>query len=239
MTEQRTPNIEQPRTAEELGAALTTKHRLFADLYLTNGLNSSAAAREARYTDHREGYRLLQREDVGAYISAQLDAVGFTAAEIARRLQYFAQSDMRDFLRVAPSERSYWIRAEQHEEVREAAKRRGTTADALDNYDLAGIVGGENVAQTEDGVLMVCVKRLDAEVSVDWRGAERTQALGRVKKIKIGKDGGVEFELHDPTRALELLGKAQKMFTDRVETVGDPSAPVEVRITRRIVSGAE
>ena len=163
---------------------------------------------------------MLQREDISAYVRARLDEAGLTTAEITRRLQYFAEGDMRDFLTVAPSERSYWIRADQHEEVREAAKRRGTTADALDNYELAGILGSDRVAQTEDGVLMVCVREVDAEVIVDWRSAERLRALGRIKKIKIGKDGAVEFELHDPVRALELLGKAQKMFTDKVEHSG-------------------
>ena len=207
-------------TAADLGAALQPKHRQFCDTYLTNGLNALAAAREMGYKQQGEGHRLLQREDISVYVRARLDEAGLTTAEITRRLQYFAEGDMRDFLTVAPSERSYWIRADQHEEVREAAKRRGTTADALDNYELAGILGSDRVAQTEDGVLMVCVREVDAEVIVDWRSAERLRALGRIKKIKIGKEGAVEFELHDPVRALELLGKAQKMFTDKVEHSG-------------------
>lgn len=224
-------------TAADLGAALQPKHRQFCDTYLTNGLNALAAAREMGYKQQGEGHRLLQREDISVYVRARLDEAGLTTAEITRRLQYFAEGDMRDFLTVAPSERSYWIRADQHEEVREAAKRRGTTADALDNYELAGILGSDRVAQTEDGVLMVCVREVDAEVIVDWRSAERLRALGRIKKIKIGKEGAVEFELHDPVRALELLGKAQKMFTDKVELGGEGGGPVQVQITRRIVGG--
>ena len=228
----------KPKTAAELGAALTPKHRLFCDSYLTNGLNASAASRSAKYSEDRESFRLLRRDDVGAYIRARLDEAGFTKQEIARRLEYFATGSMSDFLRIAPSERSYWIRADQHEEVREFAKRRGVRAEDLDNFDLAGLVGGENVAQTEHGVMMVCIRQVDAEVTVDWRGAEKAQALGRIKKIKIGKDGNVEFDLHDPVKTLELLGKAQGMFTDNLRVSGEGGGPVQVQITRRIVGAA-
>ncbi|ULH15996.1 terminase small subunit [Deinococcus sp. KNUC1210] len=205
------------------GAALpklSPRHQTFVDSYLSNGLNAAAADRDAKYTDYREGYRLLQREDVSTYVRMRLDEAGFTVVEIAQRLRYFAEGDMRDFLRVAPSERSYWVRADQHEEIREVAKRRGVLPNGLDNYDLAGIVGSENVAQTEDGVLMVCIRQVASEVVTDWRAAEQAQALGRIKKLKIGKDGTVEFELHDPTKALELLGRAQRMFVDRQEVSG-------------------
>lgn len=212
---------EAPRTAEELGAVLSPKHRQFADIYLSNGFNAAAAARAVDYKNPTEGPRLLRREDVGAYVRARQLEQQLGPEYVRGRLEYFAASDMRDFLRIAPSERSYWVRADQHEEVREAAKRRGTTADALDNYDLAGIVGGENVAQTEHGELLVCIRRVDAEVLIDWRQAEQAQALGKVKKLKISKDGSVEFELHDPVRANELLGKVHKMFTEKVEHSGE------------------
>lgn len=217
----------KPPTAEELGEQLTDKQRVFCDVYLQNGLNARAAAREAKYRNPSEGSRTLALPAVAAYVRARLEEAGFTAHEIARRLEYFATGDMRDFLTVAPSERSYWIRADQHDEVRETAKRRGVIPEDLDNYDLAGIVGSENVAATEDGVLMVCVRRLDAEVSIDWRGAERAQALGRIKKLKIAKDGTVEFELHDPVRSLELLGKAQRMFTDRQVLENADGSPIK------------
>lgn len=214
------PENAETLSAESLGAKLAKKHKIFADTYLMNGLNASAAAASLNYADFREGYRLTQREDVSSYIQARLNEAGLTSDEIKRRLEYFAAADMRDFLSISPTERSYWIRADQSEELREAAKRKGVSVQDLDNYDISGIVGSENVAQTEDGVLMVCVKQVDAEVTVDWRAAQKAQALGRIKKLKIGKDGAVEFELHDPVKTLELLGKAQKMFTDRTEHSG-------------------
>lgn len=223
-----TAPVSAAKTADELGAALTNKQRLWADAYLSNGLNGAAAARTAKYTNHAEAARLLKNEGVAAYLQARLNESGFTAAQIRARLEYMVSGDMRDFLTVAPTERSYWVRADQAEQVQEAAKRRGLTADALDNYDISGIMGSENVAMTEDGVLMVCVKQVDAEVSVDWRAAEKLNAMGRIKKIEIGKDGAVKFELHDPMRGLELLGKAQKMFTDKVET--EHSGAMAIRV---------
>lgn len=217
----------QQLSAEALGEKLTDKQRLFCDIYLSNGLNARAAAREAKYKNPSEGSRTLALSHVEAYVRSRLEEAGFTAAEIARRLEYFATGDMRDFLTVAPSERSYWVRAEESEEVREGAKRRGVLPDDLDNYDLAGIVGAHNVAVTEDGVLMVCIRKVDAEVSIDWRGAERAQALGRIRKLKIGKDGSAEFELHDPVKSLELLGRAQRMFADRQVHENPDGSPIK------------
>lgn len=228
--------VSQEPTVGELGAALQNKHKQFADTYLTNGLNAYAAARSLEYSDpKKESFRLMQRQDITEYIQARLNESGFTSDEIKRRLEYFAAADMRDFLSISPTERSYWIRADQSEELREAAKRKGVSVQDLDNYDISGIVGGENVAQTEDGVLMVCVKQVDAEVTVDWRAAQKAQALGRIKKLKIGKDGAVEFELHDPVKTLELLGKAQAMFTDKQQISGGDGGPVQIEITRRVV----
>lgn len=234
MTQPDAPHIP---TADELGAALSDKHRQFADIFLMNGLNARAAGRALEYKNAAEGPRLKRRPDVQAYINARLQEAQVGKAHLTARLQYFADGDMADFVRVAPSERSYWVRADTHEAVQETAKRRGVLPGALDNYDLAGIVGGENVAQTEDGVLMVCVRKVEAEVTVDWRAVEKGHAMGRVKKLKTNKDGSVEFELYDAMRATELLGKAQKMFTDKVELAGNDGGPVQLQITRRIVGG--
>jgi hypothetical protein len=144
---------------------------------------------------------------------------------------------MADFTRVAPTERSYWVRADTHEAVRDFAKRRGVHVDDLDTMDLSSLMGGDNVAQTEHGVLMVCIRKVDAEVTVDWRAVEKGHAMGRVKKLKVGRDGSVEFELYDAMRANELLGKAEKMFVEKVELGGKDDGPIDVRITRRIVGG--
>lgn len=224
------PDDTKRHVPEDLAKALTSKQRQFCDTYLLNGLNGSAAAQAVGYRNPAESRRTLALPHVVAYVRARLEEAGFTAEAILRRLEYFAAGDMQDFLSIAPSERTYWIRADEHEELHEIAKRRGIEVDALDNYDVSGILGAHNVAQTQDGVLMVCVKTVDAEVTIDWRRAERHHALGRVKKIKLNKDGTVEFELHDPVKTLELLGKAHKMWTDKVEHSGELGV-IGIRIT--------
>jgi hypothetical protein len=221
-------------TADELGAALLPKHLALADTYLTNGLNGAAAARHLKYKNPTEGPRILRRLDVKAYVKARLEENQVGKAYIKARLEYFASGDMADFTRVAPTERSYWVRADAHDEVREFAKRRGKLPSQLDNYDLASLVGGENVAQTEEGVLMVCIRKVDAEVTVDWRAVEKGHAMGRVKKLKVGKDGSVEFELYDAMRANELLGKAEKMFVEKHELSTPDGEPLKLYANVRL-----
>ena len=231
MTQPDAPHIP---TADELGAALSDKHRQFADIFLINGLNARAAGRALEYKNAAEGPRLKRRPDVQAYINARLQEAQLGKAHLTARLQYFADGDMADFVRVAPSERSYWVRADTHEEVREFAKRRGVLPADLDNYDLAGLVGGGNVAQTEDGVLMVCIRKVEAEVTVDWRAVEKGHAMGRVKKLKTNKDGSVEFELYDAMRATELLGKAAGIFVEKHELSAPGGEPLKLYANVRL-----
>lgn len=215
------PDIQQPKTVDELGAALTSKQRQFADTYLTNGLNASAAARAAKYRDPmREGWQLKNHPALAAYIQARLDEAGFTVAEIRQRLEYMVSGDMRDFLTVAPTERSYWMEAELHPAVQKYAKRQSISLEEVEDHQLAELFGPEGVAHTEDGKRLVLIKHVAAQVEVDWRAAQQAQALGRIKKLKVSEMGVVEFELHDPMKGLELLGKAQKMFTDKTEHSG-------------------
>jgi phage terminase small subunit len=51
---------------------------------------------------------------------------------------------------------------------------------------------------------------------VDLTKAQEAAKLNLIKKLKVTKQG-VEIELHDPLRALELLGKHYQLFADRLE----------------------
>lgn len=51
---------------------------------------------------------------------------------------------------------------------------------------------------------------------VDIQRAQELAKTGLIKKIKVGKQG-IEFELHDKMRALEMLGKYYALFTDKVQ----------------------
>lgn len=53
--------------------------------------------------------------------------------------------------------------------------------------------------------------------TLDLDKARRRGVLHLIKKVKYDKDGNPEIELLDPQKALELLGKHHKLFTDKVD----------------------
>ncbi len=74
-------------------------------------------------------------------------------------------------------------------------------------------------------------------VKVDGRGNARLdlkamRAAGKMHLIKGIKyvAGRQVVEWADPLAALELLGRHHKLFTDRVEEVGDPDRPLVVKV---------
>lgn len=236
------PDAKTQPTAEELGAALTPKQKRFADAYLGPcRLNASAASREAKYSDHREGWGLLRHPAVKAYIAARLDEQDdvMSRSEVAARLTMEARSvvDMDAFVTVAPTERTFWVPAREHEPVRELAKKKGCHPDDLDLYDIEGHFGADQVSRTGDGEILVRVATISQDVEIDWAAAKAAGAISGMAVLKKNKDGSIEYRIKDPAKTLELLGKLHNMFTDKVQISGDGGGPVQVQITRRIVGG--
>lgn len=235
------PDAKQ-HTAEELGAALNPRHKKFADFYLNEcRLNASAAARRAGYKDHRQGWRIQRMPDVAAYIAAVMaespDVMG--AGEVAARLTIEARStvDMDEFVTVAPTERTFWVPARDHEPVREYAKRKRVDVEDLDKYDLMNEFGASEVSETLDGEIMIKVATIRQDVVIDWAAAKAAGAISGMAVLKQNRDGSLEYRVKDPTKALQLLGQLHSMFTEKVEVGGKDGGPVQVQITRRIVGG--
>ncbi|GAA5514782.1 hypothetical protein Dcar01_03543 [Deinococcus carri] len=231
MTEHRTPNTEQP-TAEELGAALNPRHRKFADLYLNEcRLNASAAARRSGYKDHRQGWRIVRLPDVAAYIAAVMaespDVMG--AGEVAARLTIEARStvDMDEFVTVAPTERTFWVPARQHEPVREYAKRKRVDVEDLDKYDLMNEFGASEVSETLDGEVMIKVATIAQDVVIDWAAAKAAGAISGMAVLKKNRDGSLEYRVKDPTKALQLLGQLHDMFGQRQVHQNPDGSPIK------------
>lgn len=79
---------------------------------------------------------------------------------------------------------------------------------------------------------------------IDWQKARESGKTALIKRIKhktiitTDKDGeGTtitedELELHDPQKALQLLGKHHKLFIDRTEISGVDGKPIEVKAYR-------
>ncbi len=206
---------------------LSPKQRKFVNHYVGH-LNATRAGREAGYANPDEGRRLRRYPKVAAAIDELLEQDSMPKAEIRARLERDARFDLDEFMRVATGERIFWVRALEHEPVRELATRRGVTADALDAGDLAYELGADQVATTLDGTLMVRVATISQDVEVDWAALKEAGLLGAFKKIKRHKDGAIEYEVKDQHRALELLGKAQRMWVERQEHSGPDGEPLKL-----------
>lgn len=81
----------------------------------------------------------------------------------------------------------------------------------------------------------------EATGQIDWEKARENGKTALIKRIKhktiitTDKDGeGTtitedELELHDPQKALQLIGKHHKLFVDRTEITGKDGQPIEVK----------
>lgn len=79
---------------------LTRKQRAFIEHYLANW-NAAEAARKAGYSEKaakQAGYKLMQREDVQAAISARISELTMTADEVLIRLGDIARGSIAGFL---------------------------------------------------------------------------------------------------------------------------------------------
>jgi phage terminase small subunit len=99
----------------------------------------------------------------------------------------------------------------------------------------------------------------DGFIEFDFSNPEALEHLHLIKKIKTkrtrrvegrGKnaveweDEWVEVELHDPQRALELLGKANKLFVERHEHTGKDGSPlgspsIDIQALRKYLSDGD
>lgn len=84
-------------------------------------------------------------------------------------------------------------------------------------------------------------------MSIDLKKAKKAERLGLIKKVKITtivtshadrdtQTETIEFELHDPVRAMELLGKHHKLFTDKQEISGPDGERLVMAIVKMDVN---
>jgi phage terminase small subunit len=93
-----------------------------------------------------------------------------------------------------------------------------------------------NLSEIADGSLDDYLKvTTRGKVTLDLAKAKKAEKLRLIRKIKIDRNGEVQIELHDPIRALDLLGKYRNLFTDRdasteSTTRSNPLSPDEAEI---------
>lgn len=211
---------------------LNPKHAKFVRAYFALNLNATRAAQEAGYSDRREGYRLLQRPDVQAHVKHQLATEAMSEAEVKARLTQHARvdTDMDPFIKTAPTHRTFWAPAREHQPVRDLAKAKGVHVDDLDIYDLDGHFGGDNVARTSDGELLIKVAEVAHEVQIDWAAAKAAGMFTSFQSLELDGKGGVKYRLKDPLKALELLGRAHKIFADRTVLENPDGSPLKFMV---------
>jgi phage terminase small subunit len=83
---------------------------------------------------------------------------------------------------------------------------------------------------------------VDSMGNPDMEQARAAEKTGLIKKIRqrtittTDKDGHgsetqeTEIEMHDRLRALELIGKHHKLFTDKTEVTGAENKPIQIEI---------
>lgn len=80
-----------------------------------------------------------------------------------------------------------------------------------------------NLSEIADGSLEDYVKvSTRGNVSLDLAKAKKAEKLRLIRKLKIDRFGQVQIELHDPLRALELLGKYRGIFKADAEIAPAP-----------------
>lgn len=103
----------------------------------------------------------------------------------------------------------------------------------LDGQKVLALLAQQATGSMED---YIAIDKKSGEVTLDFKKAQRGQRLNLVKSLKISRETRVdfnsetdkgepgeilsekfEFELYDAQAALGLLGKAHKLFTDKVE----------------------
>lgn len=226
---------------------LDPRHALFVDAYFEFNFNETAAARSLGYKNPMEGSRLVRRENIRKHIIHRLSKMGMDKEEVKARIIAYAKGSLEDFLYFPEVERPVMARLPLSHKAEDLRAKIANAQAVRERDDLlpdhvaelsARIRRWEwDLRQTEvdaaldpDATYEVQVGTetyIDPEPVFDFKKAEEWRKLGLVKKLKR-TDKGIEFELHDPLRALEMMGKIHGLFIDRTQLEGEGGGPVKL-----------
>lgn len=202
--------------------ALTAKRRLFVDCYIACGLNASEAARRAGYKEENArqmGYEILQDADVKAEIEGRFSQSAMSAKETLHRLKEQATGTIEDFVQIG-------IDYERLSALEEDLER---TEGMHKNISLSDETRAQLLVQIND-----LKKRIDDVKEHDIRlDIEKAKAAGKLHLIKKLKPGqyGMELELHDAHAALVDIGRAHKLFAERIAFENADENPFKVYVS--------
>jgi len=186
--------------------SVKTRRELFARAYIID-LNATSAAIKAGYSEKTaksQGNRLLTNADVKArvakLVAEKTQKLDISADRILEELAKLGFSNMLDYL---------------------AAEKKCSICSRYLRDDKHHNDGSE-----------ICLNAVieSGELSLDFSQLTREQAAA-IQEYTVDATGGTgdgerklvlrtRFKLADKTKALELLGKYRKLFTERVEVTG-------------------
>jgi len=220
---------EQAKVSE--GAALpklSPRHAVFVEEYFICNMNASAAARACKYANHGEGWRLLQRADVSAHIAARM-AQFMSGNEVLQRLSALARTDGSQFMRREEYEVPVFEPHSLQEKIDNAQAKVGRMM-AIDPGLLKRQIEDEQgkIAGWEVELALNPQATYQKQVGTEprWRvvpsleAAAENGVLFAVESAEYTQHG-LKFKRQDPVKALELIGKHHKLFTDRTEHSGN------------------
>ncbi|WP_019008967.1 terminase small subunit [Deinococcus aquatilis] len=215
------------KTVDELGAALKPQHRLFVEHYFAVNLNQAAATRAAGYKDHRQGWRILQRPEVQTYVQARMSEY-MPADEVMQRLTALARTGGDQFLK----EEEYTVPVFEARPLQLKIDHLEAQVAQMHRIDPELLKGQIQRRQAEIADLEV---QLALNPDATYETQTGTETRRRVvPSLEAAADHGVlfaiesveytqhglKFKRQDNVRALELIGKHHKLFTDRTEHSG-------------------
>lgn len=206
--------------------SLTPKQAAFVDEYLID-LNATQAAIRAGYSErtaNEQSARLLANVSVRKHIQARMDKrardTGITAERVLQEIHDIAMADPRELVQVKVSCcRHCWGDGHRYQrtvgEMNRDREEWGAAGKALEEFDEQGGIGFD-VHKGANPECPECAGDGEPRVVIqDTRNLSRA-AAALFAGAKMGKHG-LEISLHPKEKALEMLGRHLKLFTDKVE----------------------
>lgn len=175
--------------------ALSAKQKKFIEAYLVT-FNATEAARQAKYkgddaTLASVGWENLRKPEISKVIEERLAETAMPAGEVLMRLAGHARGNMGDFVKFVDGRPTFDLEA----------------AALLGKMDLV------KKLKTKTRTFSMLPPSMD-EAST----AEDAEAEGEAEGAEVEvTETTIEFELYDAQAALALLGRAHKLFTDKLD----------------------
>jgi phage terminase small subunit len=220
----------EPKASE--GAALpklSARHVRLINAYIECNFSQAAAARASGYSNPREGWRLLQRPDIQVHLQVRLADACMKSDEVLARLSALARVTGDQFTTEVEREVPIYEARPLNERIANLERQKNT---------LIGL--GADIFKGRIERIQEQITEQETELALNPAATYQVQVGTRmvrevVPSLEAARDNGVLFALEsiehtqhglkfkrqDNVKALELIGKHHKLFTEKVEHSGE------------------